>query len=233
MVVVFDTAGNFLRQFGQGTLDVPVDVTTDQYGNIFVADIGRIEILEFSSTGTLLRAWDGSDSVSLGDLRYMGSIACDAAGNVLVTNYALDIVRLFDTVGKSIAAYGTTGTGQGQFDTPFGIEIDSGGRLFITDNGNGRVQILDADYSFLSSWPVGNSFYICVDGRGGFYTTRGYDSPPTVLYTNAIDSSTAVLGLEGDSTGAFLRPQGVAVLSDHYLYVADSQRHVVLRFRKR
>jgi DNA-binding beta-propeller fold protein YncE len=36
---------------------------------------------------------------------------------------------------------GTSGAGDGQFDQPTGIAIDSSGNVYVVDRGNSRIQV--------------------------------------------------------------------------------------------
>src|SRR6185295_16131191 len=49
-----------------------------------------------------------------------------------------------------LKAWGKKGAGPGEFDTPHGLAIDSRGRLFVADRGNSRIQIFDADGSYVA-----------------------------------------------------------------------------------
>jgi len=44
------------------------------------------------------------------------------------------------------------GSGQGEFDVPHGLAMDSAGRLFVADRANNRIQIFDQDGKFLAEW---------------------------------------------------------------------------------
>lgn len=46
----------------------------------------------------------------------------------------------FTSEGTFIQAYGTAGSGQGQFNKPAHIEID-GGVLYVADTWNDRIQV--------------------------------------------------------------------------------------------
>jgi sugar lactone lactonase YvrE len=58
----------------------------------------------------------------------------------------------FTKDGKLIKAWGTFGTGPGEFDQPHGLAMDSRGRLFVADRGNNRIQIFDQDGKLLDEW---------------------------------------------------------------------------------
>ena len=38
-------------------------------------------------------------------------------------------------------AFGSSGTGNGQFNNPFGIAVGSGGNIYVADANNNRVQV--------------------------------------------------------------------------------------------
>ena len=52
-------------------------------------------------------------------------VAADSAGNIYVTEPELHRVQKFDATGVFITKWGTFGVGDGQFDTPLGIAVDS------------------------------------------------------------------------------------------------------------
>src|SRR6266851_6680484 len=58
----------------------------------------------------------------------------------------------FSKDGKFIKAWGKEGKGQGEFDEPHGLAMDSAGRLFVADRANSRIQIFDQDGKFLEEW---------------------------------------------------------------------------------
>jgi sugar lactone lactonase YvrE len=58
----------------------------------------------------------------------------------------------FDKTGKLIKAWGKWGSGDGEFDQPHALAMDSRGRLFVGDRNNNRIQIFDQDGKFLDKW---------------------------------------------------------------------------------
>ncbi|HEY7285088.1 MAG TPA: peptidyl-alpha-hydroxyglycine alpha-amidating lyase family protein [Vicinamibacterales bacterium] len=61
-------------------------------------------------------------------------------------------VMKFDKTGKMIKEWGKLGTGNGEFDQPHALAMDSRGRLFIGDRNNNRVQIFDQNGTFIEAW---------------------------------------------------------------------------------
>jgi hypothetical protein len=58
----------------------------------------------------------------------------------------------FTKDGKYLGAWGTLGTGEGQFSIPHGIVIDSKDRLYVADRNNARIQVYSTDGKLLDSW---------------------------------------------------------------------------------
>ena len=50
--------------------------------------------------------------------------------------------------GTFIGQFGSPGTGEGQFNSPWGITVDSDGFVYVADHKNHRVQKLDADGNY-------------------------------------------------------------------------------------
>ena len=55
----------------------------------------------------------------------------------------------FDKDGNFIKAWGKKGTGAGEFDIAHSIAIDAQGLLYVADRNNQRIQVFDADGTYL------------------------------------------------------------------------------------
>ena len=51
-----------------------------------------------------------------------------------------------------IRKWGSAGHGDGQFNIPYGIDVDSHGKVLVVDNGNSRIQKINNDGSFITKW---------------------------------------------------------------------------------
>ena len=81
----------------------------------------------------------------------LDSCVLDSSGNLLVTDKRRMLLHVLNPLtGKLIRTIGAKGTGELQFDQPNGIAVDDQGRIFITEQTNRRVQVLNRDYSFAS-----------------------------------------------------------------------------------
>lgn len=80
-----------------------------------------------------------------------------------------------------VATWGTQGSGDGQFENPYGLDCDNSGNVYVADTGNQRIQKFSSDGTFLTKWgsagqgagqfnnPVGIA---CDDGDNVYVTDR-------------------------------------------------------------
>jgi hypothetical protein len=66
-------------------------------------------------------------------------------------DYVTRIIH-YDRDGKFIKEWGKVGSGPGEFRNPHCLALDSAGRLFVGDRGNGRIQVFDQSGKFLLEW---------------------------------------------------------------------------------
>ena len=60
---------------------------------------------------------------------------------------------MFDLKGNFIIQIGNTGSGEGQFNRPYGITVNEyNGDIYVCDSSNKRIQIFSENYSFKSQF---------------------------------------------------------------------------------
>jgi sugar lactone lactonase YvrE len=110
---------------------------------------------------------------------------------------------------------GSSGTGSGQFDGPFGTAISADSNLYVTDYHNNRVQVFDIDGAFLFSFGSSGSG----DGQFNYPTDVAFD-PSGNVYVAQNDRVQIFT-----PTGVFIRKiavesaYGLAIDSTGILYV--------------
>ena len=157
-IVEFDTAGNFITQFGgtgsgPGQFLLPSGITTDfdfnfQAGSVYVTDALLNRVQKFDSCGNLQLQF-GSTGTGPGFLYQPYSIAIDGAGRIWIADTGNHRIQVFDRTGAWVAQFGGLGGGNGQFNAPVGISLGGSGSLngsnlgqvlWVADTGNNRIQ---------------------------------------------------------------------------------------------
>ncbi len=143
----------------EATLQAPYGVEADPSGSVYVADlynhcVRRVD----AATGIITTAAGtgaaglGADGVPAAESAFDCPIglAFDAAGNLLVAEYANHRVRAVNPATglvTTIAGNGTQGfSGDGgpatgaQLSWPYGVAVDGPGQMFVADFGNARIR---------------------------------------------------------------------------------------------
>jgi DNA-binding beta-propeller fold protein YncE len=86
----------------------------------------------------------------------------DGQFNSRIVNFTKD--------GAFVKAWGTNGSGPGQFKVPHAIAMDTLERLFVADRDNGRISIFDQRGTFLDEWTAfGQPSGLFIDGADRLY----------------------------------------------------------------
>jgi sugar lactone lactonase YvrE/4-amino-4-deoxy-L-arabinose transferase-like glycosyltransferase len=131
-------------------------------------------------------------------------------------------VELGELTLEFVSTWGGQGTGPGEFNEPRDIAVDEEGRLYVADTGNRRVQVLDSEGQFITSWNGGEDEFVeplalVVDSRGDLYVL---DSEPGWIYRFAAEGTP--LGRFAGPEARFFHPRGLAIDENDRLYVADT-----------
>lgn len=147
-IVEYDANGNLLATVRPTGLDgydlflYPTGVSFDPSGNLYVVD-NTDQVYEFNSSLQLAGQWNAN-----GALNYPSISAEDASGNIYVANNNADNVVKFNPATNSVATWGQTGSGNGQFSGPNDVKMDANGNVYVVDMGNNRVEVFDANGNY-------------------------------------------------------------------------------------
>jgi DNA-binding beta-propeller fold protein YncE len=233
-VQIFDVSNGasigLLYSDSRGRFGAPLGIEVTSTGVIIVADPALNQVKLFADTG-------GEFFGEWGDLELStpSDVAIDSAGILYVTDSGHNRVVKYNLQGQKVGEWGTTGTGNGQFNSPLGIAIDAGGNVYVVDQLNHRVQKFTAAGAFLTSWGgMGNGpgqF-----GEPGGIAIRGNSVYITEWTNNRVqefDLNGAYIrqwGSAGSGEGQFLVPGAIAVDAQGYLYVTDVGNNRVQEF---
>jgi DNA-binding beta-propeller fold protein YncE len=229
----FDPSGKLVTSFGAGMFIFPHGFFVDRDDNVWVSDAQGKDgkghtVMKFSPDGKLLMtlgkpgvAGDGPDTFNA-----PSDVLVAPNGDIFVADgHGGDtnarIVK-FSRDGKFIKAWGKKGSGQGEFDTPHGLAMDSAGRLFVADRVNSRIQIFDQDGKLLAEWrqfgrPSGlfirNDVLYSADSQSAEKTNPGFKQG--IRIGNVKDGKVTAFIAE---TKELSSPEGVAVDAQGIVY---------------
>ncbi len=137
----FARDGSFLLSFGSfgtgpGEFQRPSGIVWHD-GRVFVADAINNRIQVFSDSGKFIGIL-GSEQKPL-TLHFPYDIALGPEGALYVVEYGAGRISKVSLQGSLLGRYGNSGTGLGQFRTPWGIGVDSKARVLVADTGNRRI----------------------------------------------------------------------------------------------
>lgn len=139
-------AFGFIGLKGSGKLIKPANLKIDRENKlIYVADIGRKQVVCFNLEGQPLKLYGKQDQFHPGDVDlYRNKLfVCDVRGHK---------IHVLDTAsGKTLYTIGKAGSKPGELYHPSNITI-ARNRLYVTDTNNFRFQVFDLRGKFISTF---------------------------------------------------------------------------------
>ncbi len=243
---VFGSQGSAPGQFQS-----PRGIEVGPNGFIYVADAGNNRIQKFTADGQFVAAWnviemEEMETMEAGGIQGLNDpwdVAVAPDGFIYVADTWNHRIRKLDTDGNPITAWGVSGqygpgdaSGQSAFYGPRGIAIGPGGRVYVTDTGNKRVQVFESDGQFVFQWGGGGILEGYLDEPVGI----AFGPDGAVYVADTWNRRVQVF----DENGAFLRQWPIAgwdaglpdekpylaVDTKGYVYVTDPGHYRVLVF---
>ncbi len=243
-ISVFGSIGS-----GDGQFSSPHGISVASDGSIYVADgINNHRIAKFDSTGKFSMNIGGSSGAEspnppTGLFREPWDVAAAPDGSIYVADTWNHRVQHLKADGTFISAWGTySNTGgqavgsEGSFFGPRGIAIDTNGRVLVSDTGNKRIQIFDANGKFILQFggvgllpgnldePAG----IAVDAKGNIIVADTWNGRIQVFDPNGV--ALAQWDIDGWLQKDLAGEPYVAVDQQQRVYVADEVGRRVLVF---
>lgn len=232
-ILIVDGTGNLIQSWtqmdrlfagGRGPHKVRIN-PYDPEKHVWVIDDMQNVVYEFTNDGKELVRTLGERGVRGNDDKHFArptDMAFLPDGSFFVTDgYINTRVVKFDKNGKFLRAWGTKGSGPGQFDLPHSIAIDAKRRIYVADRSNSRIEIFDENGKYIDQWPnIRSPYDIMVTANQHLWVADGvtnkflkYDLNGKLLYS---------WGTYGSFPGAFWGVHEFSVDSDGNLYAAET-----------
>jgi sugar lactone lactonase YvrE len=188
-----------------------------------------------SSSHPFILAWGESGIGKSGFFSFPQNIAIDDLGNVYVTELGNMRVQKFNNDGEFLKAWGSSGTGSGQFHSPAGIAVFNG-TVFVVDTQLHNAQKFDLNGKFLSKWGAEGK------EQGQFLLPNGIAvSPDGEIYVvdtgnQRIQKFTpngefiSEFGESGIGDGKFVSPIGITIDNKENIFISDPGKNKIFKF---
>ena len=239
-VIVLDANGRKVEEWDHA-LDLmvhPHSVQISPYDpekHVWIIDREGHQIVKFTNDGAQVAMTLGERGVAGDDEGHFNrpaDVVFLPDGSFLVADgYAGTRIVKFDENGELLTAWGSAGTGPGQFNLVHCVAVDAEGRVYAADRNNGRVQIFDENGAYLDEWPIRRPNHLWItrdqflwlsDGAANRFAKFDLDGRLLTYW-----------GTQGTWQGAFNNPHMFSVDSDGNLYVADYGNNRVQKFTPR
>ena len=208
---------NFYYAFG-------VAVAVD--GSIIVADCHRIQ--KMGSCTTHSRSIIGKKGTKSEEFWEPHGVAVSpTTSEIYVADYGNSRVCVLTANLNWSFTFGSKGSGQVQFNSPYDVAVDSKGHVYVADTYNHRIQKLTAIGKFICQFGSGGSGFgqfsypygITVDIYDMIYVSDGGNHRVSVFTSDG--QFIRSFGSQGSDTGQFSSPHGLAFDNSGHLYVCD------------
>lgn len=195
---------------GSALLDQPYGLAVDAAGSVYVADLGNARVRRIDADGTITTVAGGGAEEPAGGvaavdarLNQPRNLAFDPAGNLYISDFAGHRVFRLAPDGLLYVAAGTGERGaaalegsapaaESPLDGPAGLAVDSAGRLYIADSGNGVVRVVENGVMSTLAGSIGavpRPVAIAIDAAGTVYVADKFAGAVVRLGPQAVDAA--------------------------------------------
>ncbi|MGZ4203196.1 MAG: hypothetical protein ACXVRH_14210, partial [Thermoleophilaceae bacterium] len=213
----FNASGEFLDEFGEygtgpGQFGAIGGLAVDSAGDLYALDSDNNRVEKFHADGRFLREF-GASRLAIG---WKGGIAV-ADGTVYVSDGDHNRIAKFSaSSGSFLGAFGSAGSGEGQFAHPLGLAV-SGSDIYVADDQNDRIQKLTTSGGYeAQAGGVKNAYDVGVDPATGNVWVVDNGGSRVVRLDPALGTPTPFTGAGMDT------PRALAVTPGGQVYVADT-----------
>ncbi len=255
--IITTVVGNGLQSFsgdgGQASAAAifnPLGIVFDITGNLYIADSFNHRIRKVNTLGIITTVAGGGSS-GLGDggqataaqFNYPAGLATDALGNLYITDYGNNRIRMVNTLGIINTVAGN-GSGAGTYtccysgdggqataaglSNPDGVAVDSYGNIYIADQSNHRIRMVNTAGIISTFAGTGTGAF---SGDGGQASTAELNFPYGVNFDAAgnlyiadagnerirmVSTSGIITTIAGNGTYGYSGDGGQAIAAELY-----------------
>jgi DNA-binding beta-propeller fold protein YncE len=222
-LVEFDQNGNFVRSVGEGLFTRPHGLRIDGGDNIWTTDNDAHFVLKLSPEGRVSMVLGQKDHPGDDHSHFNGpdDVAFGKSGEIYVADGENNsrIVK-FDRDGHFLKAWGSKGSGPGEFRLPHTIATGVQGQVYVGDRENARIQVFDADGNFLTQWAdIGHPYGIFVSPDQHIWVVDAEASQVSEIDRNG--GLLGSFGISGRGPGQFAGAHALAVTPRKEIFVAE------------
>ena len=130
-------------------------------GSLWVAWVNQTAetdtLFHLDPTGKMLQTIANPIKEQTGEFDFDIYVALDGLGNIYALGRYNATVCEYSPQGKLITRFGSQGNNPGQFDVPYGIAVDSRGRIFVSEIN--KVDVFDAGGRYLDRFDIKGGAY--------------------------------------------------------------------------
>jgi RHS repeat-associated protein len=159
-----------------------------------------------------------------------------ASGNAIETRKPGDGGKDGWAPPTSSGYFGSSGTGNGQFKSPQGVAVDAGGRVWVADASNNRLEEFGLDGSFIravGTLGTGNGQFksphdVAIDPAGHVWVADTSNNRVQELTSEG--AFIRAFGTLGTGNGQLKSPQGIRLDGAGHVWVADTSNNRLEEF---
>jgi trimeric autotransporter adhesin len=213
-------------------LNNPGTVFVDASGNVFIADTNNSVIREIvASTGDIatvagngVAGYSGDTGLATSaELNFPQGVFLDSPGDIFIADSANNVIReVVASTGKiqTVVGNGTAGFVDNvaplsaELDNPFAVAVDISGNIFIADNANDVIRVVNTGTTALTFGPISVPANTILTVAGTPQLACGEDTTSTLCGDGNVANTANTVYLSS--------PAGVVVDATDNIFIADT-----------
>lgn len=232
-IEVFDSKGNYLREFGGGQLAQASGLARDGEGNFYVVDPIRERVQVFDGAGELLFGF-GEHGRGPGQFQTPLGVAVQSSRNVLVADHFGRRIEVFDHNGNYLSEL--TAAGERPFNNTWAVAVDGFDNIYVVDLSLSEcANVFDPSAFFL--FALGRHgegdgeciqpHEVAIDANGNVFISDGFPVFHNIerIQVFAKDGTfVTTIGEPGQKYGQFDYAGGIAVDLLGNVFISDTEQ---------